>query len=301
MNREKGVFVLFLFASLSCRPRFEERESLVTGPRVLALRAEPPESSPGQTATYRALVATPEGEAQAITFQWSFCAAPKPLTENNSVSAACLGDQVRPLEGVFVEIQAATPTDACELFGPDTPPGDFRPRDADETGGFYQPLRLRALGQTAFGLERITCNLPNAPLDVAVDLTKRYVPNRNPTLLPIHAQKDGEEISPTALAAGEDVVFEVSWAEADAEAFLAFDPNMQSLSLRREAMRVSWFATAGAFEHDVTGRTEEDESTSTSNPFRAPAEPGPIFLWIVLRDSRGGLDFAGYTIDVQEP
>jgi hypothetical protein len=63
-------------------------------------------------------------------------------------------------------------------------------------------------------------------------------------------------------------------------------------------MRVSWYATGGSFLHDVTGRAAEDPETYTQNEWTAPAAPGPVYLWAVLRDNRGGIDFSSAEIDV---
>ncbi|MDC0740453.1 hypothetical protein [Polyangium mundeleinium] len=284
-----------------CLPAEAERESLVTGPRILAVRSEPPESKPGASVVYKALVVTPDGELQGTAVRWAFCAAPKPFTENSPISAACLEGAVRPIVGTTVSVTAPTPTDTCSLFGPETPPGDFRPRDPDGTGGFYQPVRVEATGQTAFVLERITCNLPNAPLDVAVEFAERRALNRNPTLVPLRAFVNGAPASLDALPAGGDVRFEVGWSAYDAEAYPAFDPRKQALVDQREALRVSWYATAGAFESDVTGRASEDLAPTVSNGWRAPDEPSRVFVWLVLRDGRGGTDFARYTLDVKSP
>lgn len=297
----RALWALPLLAMASCQPSFDDRESLVTGPRILAVRGDPAESSPGQGVSYEALVVTPEGASEGADLRWAFCAAPKLLTENNVVSADCLGGAARPIEGALARVTATTPADACALFGPDTPPGGLRPRDPDATGGFYQPVRVFALGAAAFGLERVTCNLPNAPLDAAVELAERYIPNRNPKLLPLRAAVGGAETPLDALPAGRGAHLEVGWSAEDAEPFLAFDPRTQAIVHRREALRVSWFATAGAFERDVTGRAEEDAATAASNVWTAPEEPGPVFLWIVLRDSRGGVDFAAYTLEVAAP
>ncbi|MDI1428467.1 hypothetical protein [Polyangium sorediatum] len=284
-----------------CLPAEAERESLVTGPRILAVRSEPPESKPGAPVLYEALVVTPDGDLQGAVVRWAFCAAPKPLTENGSVSTACLGDAVRPIVGASVSVTAATPTDTCSLFGPETPPGDFRPRDPDATGGFYQPVRVEALERTAIVLERITCNLPNVPLDVAVEYAERRAPNRNPKLAPLHAFVNGAPTSLDALPAGGDVRFEVGWSADDAEVYPAFDPRKQALVDQREALRVSWYTTAGAFESDVTGRSSEDLATTVSNGWSAPDEASRVFLWLVLRDGRGGTDFARYPLDVKSP
>lgn len=298
MRRLSWGFLVSSF--LGCQPHFEERDSLITEPRILAVRAEPPESTRGENVTYEAFVASPEGPFVIGSMHWAFCAAPKPLTENGSVSTACLGDAVRFLEGDGPSITAATPMDACQLFGPDTPPGDFRPRDADDTGGYYQPLRIQALGQTAFAFERIICNLANAPLDVAVDFTKRYVPNQNPRMLPIQAIVDGESKALEALPSGRDVQFEVGWTSEDVETFVMFDPQTQQLVERREAIRAFWYATRGVFENDVTGRDENDEELTAHNVWHAPDEPAEVFVWVVLRDSRGGMDAAMYTMATKQ-
>ncbi len=71
-----------------------------------------------------------------------------------------------------------------------------------------------------------------------------------------------------------------------------------TLDMQRESLRVSWFATGGAFAHDVTGRAQTDTETFTQNVWTAPESPGPVYLWAVLRDDRGGVDFAAAEIDV---
>jgi hypothetical protein len=175
--------------------------------------------------------------------------------------------------------------DACQLFGPDPPPGNLRPRDPDQTGGFYQPLRVSLGGIVAFDLERVLCDLPSAPIDVAIQFQKLYQPNKNPTLAPLSIS-----------AAGRQLTLTTGWGEGDAEAYVMFDPASGSIVTRREAMRVSWFVTAGTLESDVTGSGEEDTATTTSNTWIAPATGGTAHLWIVLRDSRGGIDFASYDL-----
>jgi hypothetical protein len=287
----------------ACLPDPGAPASLLTGPRLLAVRAGPPETRPGAAVTYEALVIDAEGARAEAAVRWAFCASPKPLTETNSVSSACLDDAgVRPIAGQGASITATTPDDACALFGPDTPPGDFRPRDADVTGGFYQPVRvevaIEALGLVAFARQRITCNLPNAPVDAAIELQQRYHANANPTLTPLVARVDGALVALEEIPAGARVTFEVGWSAGDAEAYPMFDPGAQRIVDRREALRVAWFATTGELAAEVTGRSEGDLEVSTENAWAAPATPGPTKLWLVLRDSRGGVDFAGYDLHV---
>ena len=85
------------------------------------------------------------------------------------------------------------------------------------------------------------------------------------------------------------------------EPFAYLDPEQHVLVDRHESMRVSWFASRGSFESDHTGRPESEFSElSTDNTWTAPAEPGPVFLWVVLRDDRGGVDWRSFKVDVRQ-
>jgi hypothetical protein len=76
------------------------------------------------------------------------------------------------------------------------------------------------------------------------------------------------------------------------------DVASQSLVAEREWLRVSWFATDGAFAESATGRAAGDPATTTDDSWTAPSQPGPLHLWIVLRDARGGVDFQASDIQV---
>jgi hypothetical protein len=300
--RRAAIFVLACGAAAACRPDFGARESLVTRLEILAMRADPPEAAPGESVTYTLLVASPAGTVDAPPAAWSFCAAPKLLAENELVSRACLAGDARSFGAFAGPAQARIPADACALFGPETPPGDLRPKDPDATGGYYQPVRADlAQGVTAFGVSRIACNIAHAPADVAKELHDRYRRNQNPTLEGVRATIDGAHAAIDHIPAGAHVRLATGWAARDAEAFLLYDPGSQGITLRRESMRVSWFVTAGTLDADRTGRAAEDPSTTTENGWRAPTVPGPAYLWLVLRDSRGGTAFLGERITVVAP
>jgi len=283
-----------------CRPDLGAPASLVDSARVLAVRGDPPESALRAMVSYRLLLASPEGTVADPAAEWAFCTAQRPLTENNIVSPDCTGEgKTVDLGGPSASIQAETPMDACALFGPDTKsaePGQppLRPRDPDVTGGYYQPLRVRVpeVNDFAFGLERVTCNLANAPIEVAQEFVRRYRPNQNPML---------REVTPvpgSRVAPGERVTLEASWTPESAETFPVFDLTVRALVDHREAIRVSWFATAGKFDHDRTGTGENDPGSSSSNQWLAPAEPGVVHFWVVLRDSRGGIDWMSFDLGV---
>jgi hypothetical protein len=269
---------LVLFFLAACDQGLDQRLAIIHEPRLLAVVADPAEAKPGATVGYTAVVAGPDGPI-ADPPAWAFCTAPKPPTEDNAVADGCLHDEVADL-GTEPSVTAALPDDGCLLFGPDTPPGDFRPRDPDESGGFYQPIRAEVAGLTGFGLSRITCDLAHAPPDVAHDYLLHYVANANPTLDPLVLSD---------VMAGSDVELVASWPAAAAESYLYFDPQSQTLVTRREAMRLSWFATAGSLDVDASAVGEDGGATSVSTTWHVPATPGAVTIWLVLRDARGGI------------
>jgi hypothetical protein len=295
----RAALCLVLLAA--CKPDLGAPQSLVEESRVLAVKGEPAEGKPGDTISYSLLVAGPNGRETDPQATWAFCTAPKPLTENNAVASACLGDgAIAPIGGPAASIMAATPSDACSRFGPDPPPQQpglppLRPRDPDVTGGFYQPVRVVVAGvhDDAFALQRVKCNLGNAPIDIAMAYQMRYQLNANPTLANV--------MIPATVPPGAQVAVHAGWTPDSAETYPVFDLRAQALVDHREAMRVSWFATAGKFEHDRTGRDEAETETTTDNLWTAPLQVGVVHFWVVLRDSRGGVDFASYDVTVGNP
>jgi hypothetical protein len=291
-----------LHVLVGCAPAPGPPPSIVTDVRILALRGDPAEAAPGAAVTVAALVVSPDGTVDAPAVDWARCDAPKPLGENNVVAADCLGDDVAPL-GTGPQVALAIPGDVCAKFGPDTPQpkeGEppLRPRDPDVTGGFYQPIRgiLPAAAASgadlvALALERVTCNLAGAPTDVAADFRARYQANRNPDLLDVGGA--GGPVAP-----GAKVVLDPRWSDDSAETFPLYDPVTRTLSDRRETLRLSFYATAGAFAHDRTGFSADDSSVTGANEWTAPSEPSTVHLWAVLRDSRGGVDWLSFALEV---
>lgn len=296
----RRVLGVALLSALACKPDLGPSDGLVTAPRILAVKAEPPEAKPGTPATYTAVFAGPNGTSPPGEVVWRFCTAPKPLTDDNVVSSLCLDPSGLVLAGTGPAVVAATTGDACALFGPETPAlGGARPRDPDVTGGYYQPLRVDWAGAApTFFLARIRCNLANAPADVAAEYARQYVPNANPHLLPLGVTVDGAVASLSAIAVGARVELEAGWPATDAETYAYFDPGSQTLSTKREAMRVSWYTSDGAFDTESTGRDEADPATTTRNAWTAPTTARAARLWVVLRDSRGGVDTATYDVTV---
>lgn len=280
-----GGFVLL--SGIGCQNALDQRLSLVGDARVLAIAAEPAEVKPGANVAFTPLVGDRDGSI-AVAMNWAWCAAPKPPTEDNAVAAGCLANQVTPL-GDAPAITAAVPIDACRTFGPDVVSPGFRPRDPDPSGGYYQPVRGSAdisVANAAFGFARITCNLANAPVAIAQAYKDRYVANANPSLEPLTIDGVANAIE---VARDSDVTLVAAWPATAAEDYVYYDANAQRLITRRETMRVSWFATGGELAADATSVDETDTQTSAVTTWHTPDSPGVATLWLVLRDSRGGL------------
>ena len=275
---------------VGCSDALDQRLAIVDQDRVLAITSEPPEVTPGNAAVLTALVASPTGtlaEAPA----WSLCNAPKPPTEDNAVADGCLADQVTPL-GTSPTLTATIPVDACRTYGPDVTSTGFRPRDPDPTGGYYQPIRAAVPSiDLAFGFTRVSCDLANAPGDVAQQYLETYVANASPTL-------DAPVVA-SSVAVNSDVTLSIGWPDSAVESYVYFDPDSETLITRRESMRVSWFATAGSLAVDASAVDEADLSTSVSTTWHTPSQPSTVFLWFVLRDSRGGIATASTMVEVR--
>ncbi len=297
-RRALTVAVPFAFA-VACVPSLGGDDSRIDSARVIAVRADPAEAKTGTTVTFTALVAGPNGTVASAPVAWSFCNAPKPLTDDNVVSDACLEASSLVAAGNGEATGVKTPSRGCSLFGPETPPGGFRPRDPDVTGGYYQPLRVDLAGAPlTFELARIQCDLANASATAVTQFTAAYHANLNPKLLPLTATLDGAAASLRAIPSGARVTLTASWAAADAESYAYYDPSSQAVTTRRESMRVAWYSTGGALDSESTGRAENDPATDTTDGWSAPSTTGTVHLWIVLRDSRGGVDFASYDAEV---
>jgi len=319
---------LALATPLACTPEIVDTTSLVAGPALLAVVASPAEARPGEPLGLRALAAGRDGPAPRA-LDWALCTARAPLTSPGVLAPDCLGaggDALVPL-GVGVDVTTAMPANVCQTFGPDQPaprPGQpaGRPADPDPTGGYYQPVRIvdpdagdrRA---TASFEARALCHLANATPVQQAEFDRSYRLNANPivgalalddgTPLP---SLEGDADSLTAIAAGATLGLRVSWPDcpadsdaacAGAERYTWFDPAARVFVTRRESIVVSWFATRGVFATARTGRSEAEAEVAadSANVWTAPDAATDVWLWVVLRDARGGAAWSSYRLRVE--
>jgi hypothetical protein len=190
----------------------------------------------------------------------------------------------------------------------------------------------------AIGFTRIACGAGSATQDQTLEYAKNYRPNENPALDSVLVDPEGVGVElaevpeeATQVASGQRVTFRATWADcplsaacgdgicgaaedrascaADcatargctgSEPYVYLDPIARELVQRREAMRVSWFASTGTFAHDRSGRAETDaDSAFSDNDWTAPSEASDVRVWVVLRDDRGGVGYRSFYVHVE--
>lgn len=238
---------------------------------------------------------------------------PQPVSGSGSDSS---GNTVNQTQG--------RPTD------PDSTGGYYQPVIAQVTAS---GVTIPTLGET-----RITCALAGATSEQVAEYNKRTTVNVNPQLtsVTVPARSDAEltaddAVVPLEVTASEVLVLRANWpacpiqpscgdgicstgetaadcpddcttpkACGGSESFAYLDPESHTLVDRHESMRVSWFTTGGTIDKDHTGSLEADFAvTGSDNTWTAPATPGPVFIWVVLRDDRGGVDWRSFKVDVR--
>lgn len=212
---------------------------------------------------------------------------------------------------------------------PDTTGGYYQP---------VRVVTLGDTQRFADGMTRLSCGLGGATQSQTADFNRRYRSNENPRLDSLSVVRDdgSEEQLPEAGSGGDNIIvlrnerlrFRAAWSacpsepscgdgicssgEVDcpddcrephgctgSELYVHFDTINRTLTERREAVRVSWFATTGEFEFERTGQTDSDDpENDTENGWVAPADAGDTLLWVVIRDDRGGVAWSSYRLQV---
>jgi hypothetical protein len=321
----RAAVAVVMCGAAACTPTFSDETTIVSAPRLLAVQAVPAEAALGDGFTMTALYVGPTGPADPSGLNWAICVLPKPLGQPGPINPDCFVDVsagLTPL-GAGGSVEGTVPEDACQLFGPDSPPPQpgqpsARPTDPDSTGGFYLPVRIgTGDGQWAAAPERIACAPSGLTQQVFTAFSSGYHVNENPSvtsLSAVGADGGATPIAPDspgvasafAVSAGEHVSLRVEWPScpptttpcAGAETYLYIDPTTKQISTQRESMVASWYATAGAFDVDRAGRADNDPTPSVDNGWTAPPSSGLVHVWLVLRDSRGGVGWESYTIKV---
>jgi hypothetical protein len=329
--------LLFLPLS-GCVPEFDTDLSQISEVRVLAIAASPAEAAPRQMVRLSALVVGSEGEATpGVDWRVCLARKPltelgavSPECLSPRPGAAAV--QQLPTGS---EAELTLDQDVCKSFGPLRPPPTAgepagRPVDPDVTGGFHQPIVGSLGGAFTLGTVRIACDPANVNRDQALEYKELYRANEAPRIANVTLR--GEAISEdraTELLLG-PAPLSVDWDECPtesecgdglctaredkttcaedcttpsgctgAEPYVWYDRANARVAPRREGISVAWYTSNGRFESEQTGLDEREAKgrRDTQNIWH-PARPGPATVWLVVRDSRGGISWKTLRFDV---
>lgn len=237
--------------------------------RVLALKADLPEVAPGASVTLTPLVSDPLGGSRTLTYNVETCLDPG---VGIGADVSCAHDPTKTTQSGSISFADARRTAVAPTFTITVPATVFSGRSAlDQFNGVAYLVLYRvsaAGGEATSSFRRIVA-------------TTRAMKNANPLLGQITV--DGSAIS--SLPATEKALKATISAGAE-----TFDVKGQdgSLRSRAETLTLTWFINEGELKY---ARTQAD-STNLYTPPASPSALGP-FLVVVLRDDRGGVDFAG--------
>lgn len=281
-----------------CTTSFEPA-SKVTDLRVLAVESSPPEVAPGDTVSLSALIADPSGVVVPPTVVWLVC-FPDAV---NGVDSCTNGTNPQAPVGFGVtEIDVPVPADV-----PLEPAGDPNAQTA---------VLLTLVACTSadpnecFACDDSGCTFGGEGVEAEVAIKRIIVSarppelrNQNPELVDVFAAgPDGEFIrldpeQPTSLDVCSGLTLRAQATPESAETFeeIQFGEPIEVT----EQVVTSYFVTRGSVGSDriFNGVGEGVEPGIADNRFSAGAGgTEPFHAFFVLRDDRGGTDFAARVI-----
>jgi hypothetical protein len=284
--------VLALFVA-ACANDFDP-PSIVLGPRLLAIAAEPPETAPGGDIVLTPITANADG----LTFEWTADLSTRALA--SSAGQYTVGEAATPItlvwDGENATLSGETTRAAIDalfaILGDaelGTPEGVVR--YVYETVGLTFVVDVRAYDQDGAlvldGFKRVV-------------LTPRDGVTTNPP--PPRFAIDGQWVSaregdphlctPAITIEAGTVMLEPDPEEPWLETFPSLDLEGRVVE-GEEAAYYSWFSTGGEFTFGVTRVPERAAEWET------PEEPGEYPLWLVVRDGHLGISACRATVIVE--
>jgi hypothetical protein len=280
----------FLVAALAlggCSNGFDPI-TLVNAPRVLAVKAEPPEIAAGQSTTLTAI----HYPASLTAFDWAYCTHFPVIGSTDLVAPDCLstdsGDFLVPL-GSGESVKLTMPNLPIMSLGL-----------PDSTDGFYLPVRVRykdETGATRNAVYRLRYNFAFPPFPAPT-------PNQNPKLagvyviggdggLPVDAGTEGttplDDTSMASAGPNTPISMRALFMDGSVEMY----PTLQDKMLTQvpELLDVQWFAEArGKWSSTDTG-TDRPDDTFTPDKDSGRTAGQRFDIYLIAHDNRGGTDW----------
>ena len=262
--------------------------------RVLAIKAEPPEVEPGQPVVLTALVVDPLEGIRNVGHLWVMC---DPSTEG------ALGN-------------ACAQQDTLRSFDPENMPEGVQVFPLFFNFAFYRPpwnalenleegslARRRGLTATVLlvaweGGTQADLQDPAVLRQFAIKrirvIDAQEVPNRNPELasVTLNGEPFDEETVPE-VKAGTTIELAATSTEDSEQTFERVLPDGTTVS-ESEQNVFSWYSRGGEFTKglEFSSRTESGDPIGLVLPPLGTVPNDLLDVWVVLRDARGGTDWA---------
>lgn len=250
----RTVFALSVVLLAGCQASVAD-PAIVTGPRILAVRAEPPEVAPGEAVRLEALVVDTAG---ATSWTWSLCALDPVLGSESCAEPERLTPISTEKSPVLI-----VPTNA--LMGLS---------DEQRMAGIPVYLSLNVAAIDGPALSR--------PIAVkSVRISERPERNRNPVIsfVTLAGSEHPVEVLPDSW-----VTIEGKAAPGSLESYVDAPTGI----VVKETLRFHWFVSDGSVG-ETTTEPEPDSGLASTIWHHTGAEPA--HAWVVLYDTRGGVDW----------
>lgn len=274
-------------ALIGCGPDFDPGY-LIKEPRVLAIRADPPEALPGEEVTLTPLVVGPHGVLEADDYDARWWRCPEDESDGLGDEERCASPDARVALGEGAPLQERIDPSLFSLPGPDDAPEEVDEKLVGAVLGYWRNFGLTveaAGGRIIDAFKRVVVFASPLPLgeldprlaelDVRVNDDGQVERNHNPLLLGVRVRKDtpdGDTVStlkpggtywlepdydPTQLQAYYSLRIELDGLALDDPATLR-QLSDEELLARFEKVRrcelpvFSWFVTGGTLRRDTT-------------------------------------------------
>ncbi|MBI2062020.1 MAG: hypothetical protein HYT87_20085 [Nitrospirae bacterium] len=265
--------------------------TFVDKPRILAMKAEPPEIQREGESRLSALVALPDDfdpSAPPPLLLWGLC----------ELTGTVTGQSCADPESAKV-LGAGGPEESIPIADP-TPPPPILSGDGEKNHqGISAPPE--------FSMQPLPVPVPfliglfAKAGDREMKAFKRFIvsgstnPNRNPVITDVMI--DGAPLADlSALEPEREYTLEVQVPEDAAQSYADLSPTGGGRE-KTEDLFIAWFSTAEGLEKD------RSFGVPYENKWRAPRKPpesGKVRFWVVLHDSREGVDWKSFDLTFAE-
>ncbi len=298
------ILATALVSVTACKGEFESYNE-VSELRVLAIASDKPELVGNEVVVFSALVTEP-----GASYQWHWCPLPRPLgdglgctvddAEFAQLVQNALGDSIELPELDMGQGETARFTNPfgpqegrllCQALVTLAPEDAARPDCLSGTFPFTITLQVTSA-------DAATTVLATRTLGVLLD--PLAVPNKNPNFSEVRIGRPGSsdeviaEDGSTNVGIGESYELVANVSVESAEVFVDETRGEEPVEAR-EGLVISWFYQTGNIDLGRTSYAENDRPVSQLNTnswtISDAASIGPTQIWLVLRDTRGGVSW----------